>query len=85
MQETILTFYLDNLELLMKKEKALMKVIEKVGSTNELARILGCSASYVSNWTSGYRKIPIKYVKKIVELSEGELRKKDLRPDVYDD
>jgi len=62
-----------------------MKVIEKVGSTRKLARILGCSHSYISNWNSGYRKVPIKYVKKIVELSEGELKKRDLRPDVYDD
>ena len=69
----------------MKQEKALMKVIEKVGSARRLANILGCSPSYISNWTSGYRKVPIKYVKKIVELSEGQVKRKDLRPDVYDD
>jgi DNA-binding transcriptional regulator YdaS (Cro superfamily) len=62
-----------------------MKVIEKVGSARELARILGCSHSYISNWVHGYRKVPIKYVKKLVELSGGQVKKKDLRPDIYDD
>ena len=69
----------------MKQVKAVLKVSQKVGSMTELAIRLGCSKSYVSKWSKGERKVPIKYVKRIVELSQGEIRKKDLRPDVYDD
>jgi len=69
----------------MKQVKAVLKVSQKVGSMTELANRLGCSKSYVSKWSKGERKVPIKYVKKIIELSEGQVKKKDLRPDVYDD
>ena len=51
----------------------------------DAANAMGMSVSYLSHLASGRRKVPIKYVKKIVELSKGEIRKKDLRPDVYDD
>lgn len=77
-------FKLSNINF-MKQKRPLMRVVEKVGSKAELARILGCSLPYVSLWANGHRKIPIKYVKKLVELSGGELKKRDLRPDIYED
>jgi len=67
----------------MKPEKAMIKLVEKVGSMTELSKILNCSLSYVSRWASGERKIPIKYIKKLVQLSEGEITREDLRPDVF--
>jgi DNA-binding transcriptional regulator YdaS (Cro superfamily) len=69
----------------MKQTLALNKVIKKYNSMTDAANAMGMSVSYLSHLASGRRKVPIKYVKKIVELSKGEIRKKDLRPDVYDD
>lgn len=68
----------------MSKNKALSKVIKKVGSVTELAKILGCNKSNVSRWLNGKVKIPTKYIGILIKLSERELRKKDLRPDLYD-
>ena len=68
----------------MKKDKALEKIIKKVGSLANVARILGISNSYLCHLKEPERKIPIKYIKKLAELSEGEVTKEDLRPDVYD-
>jgi DNA-binding transcriptional regulator YdaS (Cro superfamily) len=69
----------------MKENKALLKIVKKVGSVTNLANTLGCNKANVSRWANGVHKIPIKYIKKLVELSKGEVKKKDLRPDVYDD
>ena len=69
----------------MKKNKALLKVIKKVGSMADLAHILGCNKANVSRWANGIHDVPVKYVKKIALLSEGEVTRKDLRPDVFDD
>ena len=69
----------------MKQTKALNLVIKKFESMTEAAQAIGVSVSYLSHIASGRRKVPIKYVKKIVELSEGEIKKRDLRPDVYED
>lgn len=68
----------------MKKNRALFKVIKKVGSMTNLSVILGCSKSNVSRWANGIHEVPAKYVKKLTLLSEGEITKKDLRPDLYD-
>jgi len=69
----------------MSKNKALLKVVKKVGSMSELGRILHCNKSNISRWANGVHKIPTKYVKKLVELSDKELRREDFRPDVYED
>ena len=69
----------------MKKQQAVLKIIDKYGSVSTIAKMLAISQPYASNFLTGKRKVPLKYVKKLVELSEGQVRKKDLRPDVYDD
>ena len=69
----------------MKQTTALNIVINKFDSMTEAAQAIGVSISYLSHLASGRRKVPIKYVKRIVELSEGKIKKRDLRPDVYDD
>lgn len=63
----------------------MLKIAKKVGSAKKLAELLGISRPYASNLMCGDRVVPVKYVKKLVELSEGEVKKKDLRPDVYED
>jgi len=69
----------------MKKQQAVLKILDKYGSVSAVAKKLAISKPYASNFLTGKRKVPIKYVKKLVELAQGEVRKKDLRPDVYDD
>ena len=69
----------------MKKQQAVLKILDKYGSVSAVAKKLAISQPYASNFLTGKRKVPIKYVKKLVELAQGEVRKKDLRPDVYDD
>lgn len=69
----------------MKQGKAVLKISKKVGSMTKLASEVGCTCSSISHWANERRIIPAKYVKKLVELSEGEVTKKDLRPDLYDD
>lgn len=67
----------------MKKNFALVKVIKKVGSMKALSDKLGVSASYISHLAKGRKKIPIKYLSKLVKLSDGEVTREELRPDVY--
>jgi DNA-binding transcriptional regulator YdaS (Cro superfamily) len=66
------------------KNKALAKIVKKLGSLKTLGEILGCSKSTVSRWVNGIHPIPTQHIKKLVELSEGGVKKKDLRPDVYE-
>jgi DNA-binding transcriptional regulator YdaS (Cro superfamily) len=67
----------------MSKHKALMKIVKQVGSVTELAEILGCNKSNVSRWINGKVPIPLKHIDTLIKLSKGELRKRDLRPDLY--
>lgn len=69
----------------MKKNKAFLKVITKVGSMAELGRILGVSTSQISHLASGRAKVPYKHIKKLIKLSEGEITREELRPDLYED
>jgi len=68
----------------MKKKKATSKIVKKFGSVSAVAKRLAISRTYASNFLSGNRKVPVKYVKKLVELSEGEIKAKDLRPDIFE-
>ena len=67
----------------MEKNVALSKIIKEVGSVSDLAKILGVSQSYVSNWLSGDREIPATKVRLLVGLSNGKVTEEDLRPDVF--
>ena len=69
----------------MKQDKALLRIVNKVGSMKKLADILGCHKSNIGKWIRKERILPLKYLKKLIELSEGEVTKEDLRPDVYED
>jgi DNA-binding transcriptional regulator YdaS (Cro superfamily) len=69
----------------MKSTMALAKIVEKTGSVSELARLIKANRTSVSMWVNGKRNIPAIFVKRLVSVSEGEVRKKDLRPDLYDD
>lgn len=56
---------------------------EMVGTQRRLAEILGVPPSFVSQWISGYRKIPPTHCLRIEELSGGQVTCHELRPDIY--
>lgn len=51
------------------------------GSQSSLAAELGVSPAVVSQWKSGFRRIPLKYCTVIERLTEGKVRCETLRPD----
>lgn len=48
------------------------------GQTGALARHLGVASAWVSQWASGIRPIPPRYVRGIVTWTKGEVREWDL-------
>ncbi len=70
-----------------KKENVTMrKAISFFGSTIKLAEKLNyANQSNVSKWLYETRLIPIKHAIKIEQLTKGEIKAKDLRPDIFED
>jgi len=52
---------------------------ESVGGTSALARILGRSASEISQWISGNRPIPLIAASAIERATNGAVTRQDLR------
>ena len=52
---------------------AIERAIEQIGGQTKLARILGKQPTAVSNWTNRHGQAPAKYIKKISELTNGEI------------
>jgi len=53
---------------------------EYVGGTSALARILGRSASEISQWISGNRPVPLIAAAAIERATDGAVTRQDLRP-----
>ena len=51
------------------------------GTLYKLAMLLGIRETAIYQWKP--RKIPIKHIRKIEELSEGRVTREMLRPDIY--
>jgi DNA-binding transcriptional regulator YdaS (Cro superfamily) len=83
-------FYMDSYGLMKKinserKENiAMRKTISFFGGTVCLAKKLNADNADVSKWLYGRRLIPLKHAIKIEQLTKGEIKVKDLRPDVYE-
>jgi len=56
------------------------RACDLVGGTAALARILGRSASEISQWISGNRPIPLIAAPAIEKATNGAVRRQDLRP-----
>ncbi len=52
-----------------------------VGSQRALARLLGVTPGLIYQWTAGIRGVSIRHCQAIVELTDGHVTVKDLRPD----
>lgn len=55
--------------------------IEKCGGISALAKKLNVAPPTVMQWKKGIRKVPIKRCVEIEKLTNGEVTRKDLRPD----
>lgn len=63
--------------------KALRTVVKEVGNVKDTACLLGVSYSYMRTMLCGLQQVSPKLVKKMVELSNGKVAPKDLRPDIF--
>ncbi|KGQ25840.1 helix-turn-helix domain-containing protein [Gallibacterium melopsittaci] len=61
--------------------KKLKSFIDKFGGQSYLAKACDVSQPTVFKWVNG-RKMDVKYIPKIIEISNGEVTARDLRPDV---
>lgn len=58
--------------------------LEKSGvSQAELARRIGVTPSFISQWMTGHRPIPAEQVLPIEQATGGEVQRHELRPDIY--
>ncbi|AWX14816.1 transcriptional regulator [Mergibacter septicus] len=53
------------------------------GFKSEFAKKLGISKSFLRQVETGYSKAPIYLAKKIEKLTNKEIKKSDIRPDVW--
>ena len=65
-----------------KKKKPLDRAIEKAGSMQALANVLGITKGAVFQWKTPGRKIPAEHCPAIERMSGGLVRCEELRPDV---
>lgn len=61
---------------------ALEKAAAIVGSQSKLAAVLGVSKAALGQWKLKGRNVPAEYCPKIEELTHGNVRCEDLRPDI---
>ena len=62
----------------------LKKVIKNVKNYHTLAiQELGIQPPNIYRWLKGLAAIPPRYVDKLVELSKGECKHSDFRPDIF--
>ena len=62
--------------------EAFKKVVQIVGSKAEIARQCGVTDQHIQKWKS---KVPAVHVVKLEKLTDGAVRREDLRPDVFYD
>lgn len=63
--------------------EALTRAIEIVGGQTQLARLLGVKQANVWHWLKRAEHVPAEYVLAIEKATGGQVRRRDLRPDLY--
>lgn len=61
----------------------LQRAIDKLGSQAKLARAIGRSTALVSYWLQGQLKIHPEDAVKIERVTEGQVTRAELRPDIF--
>lgn len=67
----------------MKSSKALRKILKEHGSTIDLVKLMGYSPAHVRSMLCEHRNIPPKILRKLVELGNGKVKPRELRPDTF--
>lgn len=62
---------------------SLLKAIEHFGGQEQLAKAIGGYQSNISGALNGERKLSVKHAIQIDTLTEGEVTKEQLRPDIF--
>jgi DNA-binding transcriptional regulator YdaS (Cro superfamily) len=63
------------------KNKHLIKASEILGSQAQLAKAIGVTQPTLNQWITGDRPVPIGRCTQIEQATNGEVTRKDLRPD----
>jgi len=50
----------------------------------EFARAINCPPAFVSQWKNGHRPVPLEYMAAIEQATNGQVTRKDLRPDDWE-
>jgi len=66
----------------LQKNVAMEKAVSFFGGVLKLSEKLNVQQSSVSKWLHSKLPVPIKHAVKIEELTNGEIKAKDLRPDL---
>lgn len=64
---------------------SMKKAILFFGGTVKLSEQLKTHNANVSKWLYGRRRIPLRHAIKIEQLTKGEIKAKELRPDIFED
>ena len=59
------------------------KAVQLAGGQTSLAKAIGVSPSFVSQWLSGARPVPAARCRAIEAATDGQVTSVDLRPDVF--
>ena len=65
------------------KNKPFLKAIRQIGTNADVAKLLGYSESHIRAILCGAKNVPAQAVLKLVELSDGMVMAKELRPDIF--
>lgn len=66
----------------MNQQSSLQRAVEFVGNQGDLARVLGCHQSLISQVLTGRRKLPVNLAIRIEAATYGRIRVEELRPDI---
>lgn len=65
------------------KNKPFLKAIKQIGTNSDAAKLLGYSESHIRAILCCAKNVPAQAVLKLVELSDGMVTAKELRPDIF--
>lgn len=75
-----------NIENFPEQKKPLVKAILKFGNTNRFAKLIGVSRQLVEGWIYTCKLAPPpKYCAQIESMTDGEVTRAELRPDLFED
>ena len=65
------------------EHKGILKAIKVAGSERKLAKALGVERAFIYRLKKGLCDVPVKRVADFIRVTDGKVRKHDLRPDLW--